>query len=82
MHAVKRWRIQIVNSIRLEMKSVIITFADLMERWLSGRKRQIANLLYGLDRTEGSNPSLSVLNLKFRRRSGYPLRLFFIGFMI
>jgi hypothetical protein len=43
------------------MKSVIITFADLMERWLSGRKRQIANLLYGLDRTEGSNPSLSVL---------------------
>ncbi len=31
-----------------------------MERWLSGRKRQIANLLYGSKgRTEGSNPSLS-----------------------
>lgn len=30
------------------------------ERWLSGRKRQIANLLYGEFRTEGSNPSLSV----------------------
>jgi hypothetical protein len=32
-----------------------------LERWLSGRKRQIANLLYGRQlRTEGSNPSLSV----------------------
>ncbi len=31
-----------------------------LERWLSGRKRQIANLLYVLGRTEGSNPSLSV----------------------
>ncbi len=31
-----------------------------MERWLSGRKRQIANLLYLLEGTEGSNPSLSV----------------------
>lgn len=35
-----------------------------LERWLSGRKRQIANLLYGSKgRTEGSNPSLSVLFL-------------------
>ena len=30
------------------------------ERWLSGRKRLIANPLYELFRTEGSNPSLSV----------------------
>ena len=32
---------------------------DLMERWLSGRKRQFAKLLYGLNRTGGSNPPLS-----------------------
>jgi hypothetical protein len=32
------------------------------ERWLSGRKRQIANLLMPLGVSEGSNPSLSVLN--------------------
>ncbi len=37
----------------------MISFAH-SERWLSGRKRQIANLLYGELRTEGSNPSLSV----------------------
>ncbi len=42
-------------------RSVIIGF-QCQERWLSGRKRQIANLLYDLGRTEGSNPSLSVLN--------------------
>ena len=30
-----------------------------MEGWLSGRKRRIANPLYELLRTEGSNPSLS-----------------------
>ena len=30
-----------------------------MERWLSGRKRLIANPLYDILRTEGSNPSLS-----------------------
>ena len=30
-----------------------------MERWLSGRKRQIANLLYLFTDTEGSNPSFS-----------------------
>jgi hypothetical protein len=29
------------------------------ERWLSGRKRRFAKALYGLNRTEGSNPSLS-----------------------
>lgn len=34
-----------------------------LERWLSGRKRQIANLLIGLDLSEGSNPSLSVQTL-------------------
>lgn len=32
-----------------------------LERWLSGRKRQIANLLRVLTSFEGSNPSLSVL---------------------
>lgn len=32
-----------------------------LERWLSGRKRQIANLLKVLIPSEGSNPSLSVL---------------------
>jgi hypothetical protein len=31
-----------------------------LERWLSGRKRQIANLLMPLEVSEGSNPSLSV----------------------
>lgn len=39
-----------------------------MERWLSGRKRQIANLLYGRQlRTEGSNPSLSVFQVLIHR---------------
>ena len=28
-------------------------------RWLSGRKRRFAKALYGLNRTEGSNPSLT-----------------------
>ena len=32
----------------------------LKEKWLSGRKRQIANLLYEYFHTEGSNPSFSV----------------------
>ena len=31
----------------------------IMERWLSGRKLQIANLMYVLLRTVGSNPILS-----------------------
>ena len=31
------------------------------ERWLSGRKRRFAKPLYGLNRTEGSNPSLSAI---------------------
>ena len=35
------------------------------ERWLSGRKRLIANPLYDLFRTEGSNPSLSVFHPSF-----------------
>jgi hypothetical protein len=40
----------------------MIAIVSPLERWLSGRKRQIANLLYGSKvRTEGSNPSLSVL---------------------
>ena len=37
------------------------------ERWLSGRKRLIANPLYDLFRTEGSNPSLSVFHPSFAR---------------
>ena len=32
----------------------------LKEKWLSGRKRQIANLLYEYFHTGGSNPSFSV----------------------
>ncbi len=35
-----------------------------MERWLSGRKRLIANPLYDILRTEGSNPSLSEISYK------------------
>ena len=54
---------------RLILNAPLAIFANIMlfcisptlERWLSGRKRQIANLLYGINRTEGSNPSLSVL---------------------
>lgn len=34
------------------------------ERWLSGRKRQPAKLLHGLNCVEGSNPSLSATNIK------------------
>ena len=30
-----------------------------LERWLSGRKQRFAKASYGLNRTEGSNPSLS-----------------------
>ena len=33
------------------------------ERWLSGRKRRFAKPLYGLNRTEGSNPSLSAKSI-------------------
>ena len=31
-------------------------------RWLSGRKRRFAKALYGLNRTEGSNPSLTAIS--------------------
>jgi hypothetical protein len=49
------------NPVVVARRSVIIVKLYHLERWLSGRKRQIANLLYGSKgRTEGSNPSLSV----------------------
>ena len=50
-----------------------------LERWLSGRKRLIANPLYDILRTEGSNPSLSVFDTiiifqqKFERHKRRPL---------
>jgi hypothetical protein len=42
---------------------VLLLVTVILERWLSGRKRQIANLLRVLTSFEGSNPSLSVLKL-------------------
>lgn len=38
---------------------VVLNSIKNMERWLSGRKRRIANPLYSLFCTEGSNPFLS-----------------------
>src|SRR5690625_7907501 len=38
----------------------------LMERWLSGRKRHPAKVLYPARGTEGSNPSLSAPKADFR----------------
>ncbi len=37
-----------------------------LERWLSGRKQRFAKASYGLNRTEGSNPSLSAIWLPNR----------------
>ena len=42
------------------LKNVLLWIDTTLERWLSGRKRQIANLLIGSGLSEGSNPSLSV----------------------
>ena len=42
--------------------SVIFSIKYLEERWLSGWKLQIANLMYVLQCTVGSNPILSCLN--------------------
>ena len=38
-----------------------VNYFDLKERWLSGLKRHGANVLFGLNRTVGSNPTLSAL---------------------
>jgi hypothetical protein len=46
-----------------------------MEGWLSGRKRRIANPLYELLRTEGSNPSLSENRVNSIYNSKLPRKL-------
>ena len=43
-----------------KLENVLLWTDTTLERWLSGRKRQIANLLIGSGLSEGSNPSLSV----------------------
>jgi hypothetical protein len=53
-----KWQLTIDISIFALVTLVFVT----LERWLSGRKRQIANLLERFGVPEGSNPSLSVFS--------------------